>query len=52
MGVDGKALTTFLIETVITAGVPTVFALIVVAFAAKAFSANKKDDRDSGWGQG
>lgn len=44
--VDGKQLTTFFLETVISSGVPALFAVMVIAFAASAFRSKKDPDAD------
>ena len=44
--VDGQRLTTFFLETVISSGVPALFAVMVIAFAASAFRQKKDPDAD------
>lgn len=47
--VDGKQLTTFFLETLISSGVPALFTIAVIAFAANAFRP-KKEERQQQFG--
>uniref|UniRef100_A0A7S1Z1I9 Peptidase S49 domain-containing protein n=1 Tax=Trieres chinensis TaxID=1514140 RepID=A0A7S1Z1I9_TRICV len=50
---DNGPITQYLLQSVIDAGIPAIFSLIVVAFAAKAFNSGRGDkNRDEDWGSG
>eukprot|EP00566_Odontella_aurita_P036604 CAMPEP_0113572956 /NCGR_PEP_ID=MMETSP0015_2-20120614/26363_1 /TAXON_ID=2838 /ORGANISM="Odontella" /LENGTH=758 /DNA_ID=CAMNT_0000476007 /DNA_START=103 /DNA_END=2379 /DNA_ORIENTATION=+ /assembly_acc=CAM_ASM_000160 len=51
-GIEWSSLAEYALQQVISAGIPAVFALVVVFFAAKAFNVGGKKENSDFWGDG